>query len=140
MIWLLHFIFLVTVFLKVSLLKDLLIFTLLLTVLGLHCCGLSSCGEQGRPFVAVLGLLIETASLVTVQALDKGSITAAHRLESTAQGLWCMGFSLSTACGIFPRLGIELMSLALVGRFLATGPLGRPYIFYLILNCKNFPL
>ena len=42
-----------------------------LAVLGLRCCAqaFSSCGEQGLLFVAVHGLLIEVASLVTEHGL-----------------------------------------------------------------------
>ena len=37
------------------------------------------------------------------------------------------GLSCSVACGILvPRPGIELMSSALAGGFLTTGPLGKP--------------
>ena len=44
---------------------------LFLAVLGLGCCvrASSSCGEQGLPFFAVCGLLIEVASLVAEHRL-----------------------------------------------------------------------
>ena len=47
------------------------LFILFLAALGLHCCArdFSSCGEWGQLFVAVLGLLIEVASLVVEQGL-----------------------------------------------------------------------
>ena len=43
-----------------------------LAALSLHCCtqAFSSCGEQGLPFVAVLGLLIEVGSLVAERGLQ----------------------------------------------------------------------
>ena len=43
-----------------------------LAALSLHCCtqAFSSCGEQGLPFVAVLGLLIEVGSLVAEHGLS----------------------------------------------------------------------
>ena len=67
-------------------------------MLGLRCCArvFSSCGERGLIFVAVRGLLIAVASLVTdgAQALGgPGSVAAAR------------GLSCSAACGIFPDRG-----------------------------------
>ena len=47
------------------------LFYLFLAALGLRCCAwaFSSCGERGLLFFAVLGLLIEVASLVVEHGL-----------------------------------------------------------------------
>lgn len=50
---------------------------------------------MGPLFIAVCELLIFVASL----AVDHG--LQAHGLQSQAQWSWCMGFSCSSACGIF---------------------------------------
>ena len=50
---------------------NLFVYLLFLAALGLHCCpqAFFSCGVQGLLFVAVCGLLIEVASLVTEHGL-----------------------------------------------------------------------
>ena len=59
--------------------------------------------------------------------------------------LWCTGsvveacgLSCSAACGILdPRQGIELVSPALEGRFLTTGPPGKSLIFLSLKGNNN---
>ena len=78
---------------------------------------------HGLLFLAVPGLLVAVASLVTQQGLWSvcASVVAAHRLSShgawakSPRGLW-----------ILPRLGIKPTSPALAVGFLTTGlPSGR---------------
>ena len=87
-----------------------------LAVLGLHCCmrAFSSCGERGPLFVAVHGLLIEVASLVSGHGLQAhglqqlwhtGSVVVARGLQSTGSVVVVHGLSCSAACGIFPDQG-----------------------------------
>ena len=83
-------------------------------MLGLHCCAqaLSSCSERGLLFVAVRGLLIAVASLVTEHRLQAcglsscGSQALECRLSSCGARLSC-----SAACGIFPDQGSNLCPL-----------------------------
>ena len=68
---------------------------------ALWCADISSCGAR--------------ASVVAIPALQNtGSIVVVH------------GFHWSTACGNPPRLGIEPMFPALVGRLITTEPPGKP--------------
>ena len=71
--------------------------------------------------VVVQGLLIVVASLVAEHGLL--SLQA-----SEALGLSSCGTQAYLHCSMWnlPRLGIELMSPALAGRFLTTGPPGKP--------------
>ena len=55
------------------------------------------------------------------------SFVAARGLQSTGSVVVARGLSCSAACGILvPRPGIEPVSPALQGRFLTTGPPGKP--------------
>ena len=101
---------------------------LLFAVLGLSCCSLafSSLASRGYSLVAVHGLLIAVASLAAehrFQGLDFsscGSQALEHRLSSCGAR-----DQLLSACGIFLDQGWNLLSLALVGRFFTTEPLGK---------------
>ena len=86
--------------------------------------------SRGLLFIAVLGLLIAVTSLIVGH---KGSVVAAPRLQSMGSVVVVHGFSCSTACGIFPDLGLKLVSPALQGRLLTHGLPGKPipqYTFY----------
>ena len=102
-----------------------------IVVLAALCCcrrAFSSCREWGPPPVAAYGLLTVVASLLEKHGLrgawasvvgtdglqTTGPVVVAHSL--VAQWLWDL-----------PWPGIALVSLALQGRFLTTGPSGRPF-------------
>ena len=105
----------------------------LLVALGLRCCAraFSSCGER----VAVYMLLTAVASLALEHRLSgtQAPVAVAQGLSSCS--LWASQLGLSS-CGARAQLshgmwdltrpGIELVSSALQGRFLTTGPLGKP--------------
>ena len=61
------------------------------------------------------------------------SVVAEQVLEHGIQLLW---YRLSMPLGTWnrPRPEVELMSLALAGRFLITGPLGRFYFTFLNIH------
>ena len=115
--------------------------------MGLHCCtwAFSSCSERGLLFVAVRGLLIAVASLCCgARALGaRTSVVVAHGLNSC--GLRALERRLSS-CGAqaylphgmwdLPGPGLEPVSPALAGGFLATAPPGKPSC--LILDCVSF--
>ena len=91
-----------------------------LAVLDLHGCvwAFSNCGEWRLLFFGVRGggLLIEEASLVGGAYVlgCAGSVVVVYGL-SCPGGMWNL-----------PRSGIEPESPALAGRFLTTGPPGKP--------------
>ena len=66
-------------FLLVYCIQELFYFILFLAALGLRCCmwAFSSCSEQGLLFIAVHGLLIVVASLVTEHGLGAQSSVVA---------------------------------------------------------------
>ena len=78
------------------------------------CIGLwavSSCGRWGLFFVAVRGLLIAVASLVSEHRLQArglqslwhaGSVVVARGIQSAGSVVVAHGISCSMACGIFP--------------------------------------
>ena len=116
---------------------------LFLADLGLHCCMWAFCswGKQGLLFAAVCRSLIAVASCCGAQALDAQASVVATR------GLQSMG-SIAVAHGLhsmwnLPWPGIKPMSPALAGRFLTTGPPGKPnteYYCNLILWSGSRPL
>ena len=91
---------------------------LFLSGLGLLCClqALSTCSEQGLCSSWVIGLPTLVASLAVEHwALGcLGSVFAMYR------------FNFSVACGVIWGSEIEPVSPALQGRFLTTGPPGKP--------------
>ena len=72
--------------------------------------------SEGSSLVATRGLLIAVASLVTE-----------HRLQAH-------GLSYPTACGVFPKQGIEPTSPSLAGGFLTTGPPGKANIIFFFFS------
>ena len=114
-------------------------FILFLVALGLQCCIWAfSCGKQGLFFVVVCGLPFAMASFV---AEDRLSV---HRLCSCGSCALECRFSSCGAwtqlpCGLWnlPRSGIELVSPALAGGFLSTGPPGKSS-YYFFFNPKKF--
>ena len=86
---------------------------LFLVMLGLLCCVqvFSRCREWGLLFAAVQGLLIVVASLVAEHGL---SFSGCDPWALVARGMWNL-----------PGSGIEWVSPALLGRFLATVPPGK---------------
>ena len=93
---------------------------LFMAVLGPRFCtrAFSSCGKRGPLFIAVCGPLL---CIWSTGSRCAGSVIVAH------------GPSCSTACGIFPRPGLEPVSPALAGRFSTTAPRGKPkkFLFYI---------
>ena len=97
--------------------------------LGLYCSAqaLSGCGEWG-----LLSSCSVWAYCCRALALQcAGSVVMAH------------GLSCPAACGILvPRPGIEHVSLALAGRFLATGPPGKSLVLvfklHICVTLKNY--
>ena len=88
-----------------------------MAVLGLRFCAraFSSCGKRGPLFVAVLGLLSITASLVVEHRLQTRRLSNCGSRAQLLRGMWDL-----------PRPGHELVSLALTGRFPTTAPPGKP--------------
>ena len=100
---------------------------LFLAALDLHCCSraFSGCGEQGLLFVVGRGLLIAMAFPVAQHRPwgTQASVVVAHRL------------SCAVACGILvPIPGIELVSPALAGGFLTTGPPAKSWGFFPLIS------
>ena len=94
---------------------------LFMAALGLCCCAraFSICGEQGLLFIAVRRSHRDGFSCCGAWALGtQASVVVAHRL------------SCSSACGIFPRPGIEHVFPALAGGCLSTVPPGKSCLFY----------
>ena len=86
--------------------------------MGLHAQNFSSFGEWGLLFVVVLRLLLSWS----VGSRHAGcSFLAQERWLSSCDALVLLLHSM----WILPRPGIELMFLALQGRFLATRPPGK---------------
>ena len=48
-----------------------------------------------------------------------------------------MGLVAALACGVVPGPGIEMVSTALQGRFLTTGPPGKPLSYKFLLLLKT---
>ena len=92
--------------------------SLLLAALGLPCCTWAFSGFTKRGLLSSCGAQASHCSGLPccgAQALGvRASVAVAH------------GLSCSLVCGISPGLGIEPMSLALAGGFLATGPWKSP--------------
>ena len=93
-----------------------------LATLGLRCCAwaFSTCGERGLLFVAVHGLLIAVASVVSEHGLQArglqqlwcaGSVVVACGLQSSGLVVMAHGLSSSMACGIFPDQSTNLCRL-----------------------------
>ena len=75
-----------------------------------------SCSKWGLLFVAMLRLLIAVASLVaSAGCMHAGSVVAAHGLNCLVHSMWTLF-----------RPGTESVSPTLAGRFLTTGPAGKP--------------
>ena len=75
-----------------------------LTALGLHCFVriFSSCSEWKLLFVALHGLLIAVASLVTGSEACR-----LQKLWRTGSVIIVLGLSCSVACGMFPDQGLN---------------------------------
>ena len=108
--------------------KDLFVYLFhFLTVVGLRCCmrACSGCSQQGLLSMLVLRLLTAVAALVGAQAVGSWASVAA------ASGLQALGCGLSSQLfhGMWdlPEPGVKLVSLALQGGFLASGPPGKPH-------------
>ena len=89
-----------------------------LTVLGLHCCA------RGLSLIEVWGFLIVVAFLVVEHRLLVLWLQLLRRVGSRTRaqlplGMWDL-----------PGAGMELMSLALQGRFLTTWPPGKPLFVF----------
>ena len=101
------------------------LFILFLTMVGLRCCmrACSGCSQQGLLSKLVLGLLTAVAALVGTQAVGLWAS------EAAASGLQALGWGLSSRLlhGMWdlPKPGVKLVSLALQGGFLASGPPGK---------------
>ena len=95
-----------------------------LTVLGLCYRALLSWSKQESLFIAVHELLTVVASLVTEHGLLPHGLGSCGAWAELPHGTWHL-----------PRPGIEPVSLALAGRFSATGPPGKswPYASYCMI-------
>ena len=98
-----------------------LFFKLFLVVLGLHCCAwaFSDSSEQGLLSSCMCGPHIATASLVADMGVQASAVAI--------RVLGSCGTSAQVSHSMYdlPTPGIELMSPALAGRFLTTGPPGK---------------
>ena len=96
-------------------------------MVGLRCCmrACSGCSQQGLLSMLVLRLLTAVAALVGAQAVGSWASVAA------ASGLQALGCGLSSrlfhSMWDLPEPGVKLVSLALQGGFLASGPPGKPH-------------
>ena len=90
---------------------------LFLAALDLHFCAraFSSCGKWGPLFIAVRGPLSIVASLVAEHKLQTRRLSNCGSRAQLLRGMWDL-----------PRPGLEPVSPALVGRFSATAPPGKP--------------
>ena len=93
---------------------------LLLAVLGLRSAHslFSSCGERG--------LLSNCSVQVSCCSSFSSQSTGSRCVSFSSCGAWVY----SATCGVFPGLGIESMSPVLQGRFLITGPPGKPLFLF----------
>ena len=93
-----------------------------MAVLGLCFCAraFSSCGKRGPLFIAVLGPLTITASLVAEHRLQTCRLSSCGSRAQLLRGMWDL-----------PRPGLEPVSPVLAGRFSTTAPPGKPRVnFY----------
>ena len=77
-------------------------------------------------------LTVSTTSLPTRSspvAVWGFSRCGAGALGCTGSVAWVHGLSCPVACGIFHDQGLEPLSFALQGRFLTTGPPGKPTLY-----------
>ena len=112
-------------------------FYLFMAVLGLHCFvwAFSGCGQWGLFFIVVLGLSLWLLLLLqSTGSRHTGSSSCSTQacwlwLEGSSKHalqLWCGAQAqLQCATWYLPGPGIEPMSSALAGGFLATEPLGK---------------
>ena len=118
-----------------------------LTVVGLFCClqAFSSCSEPGLLFVVVRGLFTVVASLVAKHRPQEQGLQLLKHLGSVVVAPGALEPWLSS-CGALTQLlrstwdhpepGIKLLSLALQGGFLTTGPPENPvclcFVFFFL--------
>ena len=109
---------------------------LFLAALGLCCCAwaFSSCDEWGLLFIAMHGLLIAVASLVAEHGLQARGLSSCGTQAQLLYGMWDL-----------PGPGLEPISPSLAGRFLITGPPGKPtkhllIVLNLLFLCKRKPV
>ena len=100
-----------------------LIIYLFLAVLGLRFCAraFSSCGKRGPLFIAVLGPLTITASLVAEHRLQTRRFSSCGSQAQLLHGMWDL-----------PRPGLEPVSPASAGRLSTTAHQGSPMDFLMI--------
>ena len=95
----------------------------------------SGCSQQGLLSKLVLGLLTAVAALVGTQAVGLWAS------EAAASGLQALGWGLSSRLlhGMWdvPKPGVKLVSLALQGGFLASGPPGSPTMTFTLKKKTN---
>ena len=102
-----------------------------MAVLGLRFCAraFSSCGKWGPLFIAVRGPLTVAASLVAEHRLQTRRLSNCGSRAQLLHGMWDL-----------PRLGLELVSPALAGRFSTTAPPGKPtrcsYCYWGVISSK----
>ena len=89
-------------------------------MLGLRFCvtDFSSCGKRGPLFIAVLGPLIITASLVAEHRLQTRRLSNCGSRAQLLRGMWDL-----------PRPGLEPVSPALAGGLSTSAPPGKPHIY-----------
>ena len=88
-----------------------------MAVLGLRFCvrAFSSCGKRGPLFIVVRGPLIIVASPIAEHRLQTRRLSNCGSRAQLLRGMWDL-----------PRLGLEPVSPALVGKFSTTVPPGKP--------------
>ena len=105
---------------------------LFMAALGLRCCprAFSSCREWGLLFVAVCGLLIAVASLITEHGLQARGLSSCG-LRAPERRLSSCGTRAQLFCGMWdpPGPGLKPVSPELAGGFLSTVPPGKPCYF-----------
>ena len=93
-----------------------------MAALGLRCCvwAFSSCSKRGLLFVAVRGFSLQWLLLLQSMGSRHASFSSCGVRASVvvARGLWSTGLVVvvhglccSTACGIFPDQGLNLLPL-----------------------------
>ena len=106
---------------------------------GSYCCtrAFSSCGKWELLFLAVSGILIAVASLISEHRLWVRVLQWFWHIGSVVveYGLTCF-----SACGNFPDQGSNLCPPALAGRFLSIVPPGKSFtlILFFIFFLKKF--
>ena len=99
------------------------LFYLFMAVLGPRFCAraFSSCGKRGPLFITVRGPLTIAASLVAEHRLQTRRLSSCGSRAQLLRDMWDP-----------PRLGLEPVSPALVGRTSTTAPSGKPSVNLLL--------